>query len=68
MKNPNTVLCSCSKFDQKYIDKNHQHILTSDLEIISSAKFKKKLFLKVLDTENLLIYTDKKRKHKLLFI
>ena len=59
MENPNTVPCVCSKFDPKYIDKNHEHILTRDIEIISSAKLKKNVFPKVLETENLLIYPDK---------
>ena len=33
--------CAYSMFDPKHIDKNHQHILTGDLRLISNAKFKK---------------------------
>ena len=69
-KNSNTVLCACSKFDPKYTDKNHQHILTDDIRIISNAKLKKKkkTFLKVLNTKTLSIYPSKKPKHKLTLV
>ena len=63
-ENYNTVPCACSKFDPSYIDRNHQHILTGDLGIISRLNLKN-LIPKVLDTENLLIYPDKKPKHRL---
>ena len=39
VENPNTVLCACSKFDIKCFGKNHQHIVTDDLEIIFDDKF-----------------------------
>ena len=41
LENANTVPCACSKFDPKYIDKNHQHILTGDLGKICNALLKK---------------------------
>ena len=54
VENPNTVPCVCSKFDPRYIDKSHQHILTGDLKTVSNARLKN-FFLKVLNIDNLLI-------------
>ena len=40
-ENPKTMLCTCRKFDPKYIDKNYQHILSGGLRIISYGKLEK---------------------------
>ena len=32
VENRNTIPCSCINFDPKYIDKNHQHLLSGILE------------------------------------
>ena len=46
VENPDTVNFACSKLDPKYIGKNHQHILTGELQKIFNIKFKKKTFSK----------------------
>ena len=59
---------ACTTFDPKYIDMNHQLILTGDLEIICNAKFKKKKIPKALNTDNMLIHPGKKPEHNVSLV